>query len=110
MAQLLGADVHQKVFALRILAIEPLDRILHRRGELAVGAAELLEQHVAEARVGLVDADGVHELLDVVIHESPRMVGSADCVSSMSNGWAERMFLAARAAPGISLQRGQWVE
>ena len=69
-AQLLGADVHQQVFALRVLAIESLDRILHRRSELAVGAAELLEQHVAEARVRLVDPDGVHELLDVMIHGS----------------------------------------
>ena len=67
-AQLLGADVHEQVLAGRVLAVEPLDRVLHGRGQLAVGPAELLQQHVAEPRVGLADADRVHELLDVVIH------------------------------------------
>ena len=71
-AQLLGADVHQQVFALRVVAIEPLDRILHGGGELAVGAAELLEQHVAEPRIRRVDANRVHQLLDVVVHYHPR--------------------------------------
>ena len=70
MAELLGADVHQQVFACRILAVETLDRILHGGGKLAVGSAELLQQHIAELRIGLVDPDGVHELLDVVIHAS----------------------------------------
>ena len=51
-AQLLGADVHQQVFARRIVAVESLDRVLHRGGELAVGAAELLQQHVAESGSG----------------------------------------------------------
>ena len=79
MAQFLGADVHQQVFALRILAIEALDRILHRGGELAVGAAELLEQHIAETRIRLVDADGVHQLLDVVIHGNLRQYSRLKC-------------------------------
>ena len=52
--------------------LRPWIGVLHRRGQFAVGAAELLQQHVAEARVGLVDADGVHQLLDVVIHGGPR--------------------------------------
>ena len=69
-AQLLGPDVHEKIFSRGVFAVEPLDRILHRRGELAVGATELLQQHVAEARVRLVHADGVHELLYVVIHSA----------------------------------------
>ena len=56
---------------LRVVAVEPLDRVLHGRGQLAVGAAELLQQHAAEPRVGLADADGVHQLLDVVIHQRP---------------------------------------
>ena len=68
MAEFLGADVHQEVFAIWIFAIEALDRVLHRRRELAVGAAELLKQHIAELRIGLVDADGVHKLFDVMIH------------------------------------------
>ena len=68
MAQFLGADVHQQILAVRIIAIEALNGILHGGGEFAVGAAELLQQHVAETRIGLVDADGVHQFLDVVIH------------------------------------------
>ena len=68
MAELLGADVHQKVFAIGIFAIEALNGVLHRRRELAIGTAELLEQHIAEGRIGFVDTDGVHKLLDVMIH------------------------------------------
>ena len=68
MAQLLRADVHQQVLAGRIIAVEALDRILHGSGQLAIGAAELLQQHVAEARVRRIDTHRVHELLDVVIH------------------------------------------
>ena len=45
MAQFLGADVHQEILAPRIVAIQALDGILHRRGELAVRTAELLEEH-----------------------------------------------------------------
>ena len=71
MAQLFGADIHQHVFAVRILAVQALNRILHGGRELAVGAAELLQKHVAEARIRLVDANRVHEFLDVVIHLNP---------------------------------------
>ena len=74
MAEFFGADIHQQVLALRILAVEPLDRILHRRGEFAVGAAELFQQHIAEARIGFVDTDGVHEFLDVVVHRERLVV------------------------------------
>ena len=69
MAQLLGANVHQQIFAIRILAIQSLNGILHGSGKLAVGAAELLKQHIAEPRIGLVDPDGEHEFLDMMIHE-----------------------------------------
>ena len=72
MAQFLRPDVHEQVFALSVVAIESLDRVLHRRGELAIGAAELLEQHVAEFGIRRVDADRVHELLDVMVHYKPR--------------------------------------
>ena len=54
MAQLLGADVHQQVLARGVLAVESLDRILHGRRQLAVRAAELLQEHVAERRVRAV--------------------------------------------------------
>ena len=30
MTKLLGPDVHEKIFAIRILAVEALNRILHR--------------------------------------------------------------------------------
>ncbi len=59
-AQLLGADVHQQILALRIVAVQSLNRILHRGGELAVGAAELFEQHVAEPRIGLASTRTVY--------------------------------------------------
>ena len=67
-AEFFCPNVHQQVFAARIVAIETLDRILHRRREFAIRAAELLKQHVAERGIRLVDPNRVHELLDVVIH------------------------------------------
>jgi hypothetical protein len=55
-------------FAVRIFAVQALDRILHGGGKFTIGASELLKQHIAKARVRLVDADSEHELLDVMIH------------------------------------------
>ena len=75
-AQLLGADVHQQILAGGVLAIDALDRILHGGGELAVGAAELLQSMLPKRGIRLVDADGVHELLDVMIHGGP--LGACD--------------------------------
>ena len=66
MTELLGSDVHQQIFALEIVAIEALNRVLHRCRELTVGSAELFEQHVSERRVWLIDPDHVHQLVDVV--------------------------------------------
>src|ERR1700722_1488211 len=68
MAEFFGADIHQKVLAIRILAVKTLDRILHRRRELAIGAAELFQQHVSKAGIRLVHAYREHQLLYVVIH------------------------------------------
>jgi len=48
MTEFLSADVHQKVLALEVVAIQSLNGILHGGGELAIGSAELLEEHVAE--------------------------------------------------------------
>jgi hypothetical protein len=70
-AQFLGPDVHEEIFALRVVAVEPLDRVLHRGRELAVGAAELLQQHVAESGIRRIDTHRVHELLDVMVHIYP---------------------------------------
>jgi hypothetical protein len=66
--QLLGADVHQQIFDLDVVTVETLDRVPHGGGQLAVGPTELLQEHVAETRVGSTNLNGVHELLDVVIH------------------------------------------
>jgi hypothetical protein len=68
-AQLLSTDIHQQVFAGFVFTIQALNGILHGGGELSVGAAELLQQHAAEAGIGLPNANGKHQLLDVVIHK-----------------------------------------
>ena len=68
MAQFLGADIHQQIFAIGIFAIDALDGVLHGGRQFAVGAAELLQQHIAEHWIGLIDVDRVHEFLDVVVH------------------------------------------
>ena len=49
-AELFGPDIHEKVFAIGVFAIEALDGVLHRRGELAVGSPKLLKKHVARMR------------------------------------------------------------
>jgi hypothetical protein len=61
-------DIHQQVLAIRILAVKALYRILHRGSEFAIGAAELLNEHIAKAWIRFVDTDGEHQFLDVVIH------------------------------------------
>ncbi len=71
MAQFFGADIHQEILSVRIVAVETLDGILHGSGQLAIGAAELFEQHVAEAGVRLVHANGEHQFLHMVIHDGP---------------------------------------
>src|SRR5215213_1789873 len=68
MAEFLRADIHEKILAIRILTIQALNGVLHCGSQLAVGAAELLQQHVAEPDIGLVYAYRKHQLLDMVIH------------------------------------------
>ena len=46
----------------------PVDDNLHRRRELAIRAAELFQQHIAEAGVRLVDSNRKHELLYMMEH------------------------------------------
>jgi hypothetical protein len=41
---------------------------LHRGGKLAVGAAELLEQHVAKLRIRRIDTNRVHQFFHMVVH------------------------------------------
>jgi hypothetical protein len=77
MTELFGSDIHQQVLTIRIFAIEALDGILHGGSEFAVGAAELLKQHVAKSRIGLVNADGEHEFFNVMIHGQTSCVGLA---------------------------------
>jgi hypothetical protein len=80
-AEFFCPDVHEQVFAAWIVTVETLDRVLHGRSELAIGAAELLEQHVAERGVRLIDPNRVHELLDVVIHLGRPAAGDGDQTS-----------------------------
>ena len=77
MAEFFGADIHQKVFPSGIFAVQALHGILHGGREFAVGAPELFQQHVAEARIGFVDPDCVHEFFDVMIHLGARLF---DCL------------------------------
>jgi hypothetical protein len=68
MAELFRADVHQQILTFGIVAVESLNGILHRGCELAIRAAELFEQHVAEFGIRSVHSHRVHQLLHVVIH------------------------------------------
>ena len=75
MAQFLGADIHQEVFASGIFAVDALDRILHGCRQFSVGPAELLQKHGAEPGIGCTDSNRVHKFLDMVIHLMLRAEG-----------------------------------
>ncbi|HEX9535223.1 MAG TPA: hypothetical protein VF924_07095 [Stellaceae bacterium] len=60
MAELLERDVVQHVADRRVLDMEGLRPVGQRGAELASSAAELLQQHLAEARIGALDLDVVH--------------------------------------------------
>jgi hypothetical protein len=45
-----------------------LNRVLHRCRELSVRAAKLFQEHVAEAGIGFVNANSVHELFYMMVH------------------------------------------
>lgn len=69
MAEFLRAYIEEKIAAGEIIdAVPALDGVLHGGGQLAVGSAELFEEHIAEYNVWSSNVDRVHELLDVVIH------------------------------------------
>ncbi len=70
MAQLLGGDVHQKIVlvGIGIVAGERLHEILHGRFQLAVAAAELLEQQAREPGVGPRNPGLELEFLGMVEH------------------------------------------
>jgi len=55
-------------FQARIIAIQTLNRILHRGGQLAVCAAELFQKHFTKTGICFSDLHGVHQFLYVVIH------------------------------------------
>src|SRR4051794_1873977 len=67
MAQFLGRDVDQHVFAARIVLRNPLGEVAHSRGEFAVRPAELFEEKAGQHRVRLRHAHCVHEPL--VVHK-----------------------------------------
>jgi hypothetical protein len=84
MAKFLGADIHQEILAVRVFAIWPCIELLHRGCEFTVRAPELFKEHIAKTRVRSVDADGEHELLDVMIHGRPRLSVGEDEVATIS--------------------------
>jgi hypothetical protein len=51
--------------------MEGLGPIGERGAELAGSAAELLQQHLAKARIGALDLDVVHQFLAVEEHRKP---------------------------------------
>jgi hypothetical protein len=66
---LLGAGVQQHVAVLLRPAAPPgLEQILVHHAHLALGPADRLLEHASEHGVGLVDADGVRELLVMMEH------------------------------------------
>ena len=68
-AQFFCADIEQQIAPGNVVQTVPaLDGVLHGGGELSIGSAELLQQHVAEPDVRLSDVYGVHQFLHVVIH------------------------------------------
>jgi len=67
-AELLGGDVEQHVLAAGVLFSQRLREIAHRRRQLALRTAELLEHERRQAGVRLGDAHRVHQSLVVNEH------------------------------------------
>lgn len=75
MTEFFGPDVEEKIALGEVVnAVRSLDRVLHGSGQLAIGTAELFEEHITEGHVGSSDIDHVQEFLDMVIH--PFLQGS----------------------------------
>ena len=72
MAELFDRDVLQHVADRRVLGMEGLRPIGERRGQLAGRAAELLEQHLTEERIGILAFDVQHQLFAVEEHRRPQ--------------------------------------
>jgi hypothetical protein len=73
---------------------------LHRSRKLAVGAAKLLEQHVAKGGIGFVDANRVHELLYVMIHRGIPQLELAGGTTTWQYRYSQSS--AAAKVPGLS--------
>ena len=63
MAQFFGRDVHQKIFAAWIIFGQCLREISSCRSQFALGATELFEQQIGQARIRLSNTYGVLETL-----------------------------------------------
>src|ERR1700730_29476 len=75
-----SSDIHQHVFAVWIITVEALNRVLHGSRKFAVSTAELLQQHVAKAGLRTSDIHCVHQFLYVVVHSlSPVLSFANDC-------------------------------
>src|SRR5690606_33184232 len=99
MAQLFGTDVHEEILAFGILTVEPLNRILHRRSQLAVRPAELLEQHVAKLRIRNVDSNGIHQLLHVMVHAASAHAHYQEVVRTRVRSTMRASFAPSRSNP-----------
>ena len=69
-AQLLGADVHQQVFALRIVAVEPWMEYCIAAASSPFAPPNCSSSMLPNLGSGCIDPHGVHQLLHVVIHET----------------------------------------
>jgi hypothetical protein len=110
-AELFGADVHEEIFAFRVLTIQSLNGVLHRRREFTIRAAELLEQHVAKPRVRNVNSHGVHQLLYMVVHAASWLSNQLTCRPVRSRMCAHNGRCSRRICPHSikhALRRGQY--
>ncbi|CEE80472.1 hypothetical protein XAC2852_790195 [Xanthomonas citri pv. citri] len=67
MADLFGGDVEQQILAARVVLAQCLGEVAHCSGKFALRSAELFQHQRRQIRIGLGDADGVHQTL--VVHE-----------------------------------------
>src|SRR6185312_1124665 len=69
--ELLRSDIDEHILAARIVLGEILREITTRRGQLPLGAAELLEHEVGEAGVTFADTYRVLQAFVVTKHDGP---------------------------------------
>jgi hypothetical protein len=64
------AYIKQKIAPTQIInAVPSLDGVLHSGCKFSICTTELLEEHPSELHVRLANIDGVHQLLNMVVHK-----------------------------------------